>query len=40
MISVGIKEFKTQLSRYVAQIRDGEEIAITDRGTEGALLDP
>ena len=40
MISVGIKEFKTRLSHYVDKIRRGQEIVITDRGTEVALVIP
>lgn len=34
MITVGIKELKTRLSRYVARVRAGEEIIITDHGRE------
>lgn len=38
MVDVGIKELRDNLSRYVAQAREGEEIYITDRGTRVARL--
>jgi len=40
MISVGIKELKARLSGYVDKARLGEEIVVTDRGKEVALLIP
>jgi prevent-host-death family protein len=40
MISVGIKELKAQLSAYVARARHGEEIVVTDRGKEVAMVVP
>ena len=40
MISVGIKELKEKLSGYVDKARLGEEIVVTDRGKEVALLIP
>jgi prevent-host-death family protein len=40
MISVGIKELKEKLSGYVDKVRHGEEIVVTDRGKEIALLTP
>ena len=40
MISVGIKELKEKLSGYVDKVRHGEEIVVTDRGREIALLTP
>jgi len=40
MISVGIKELKEKLSGYVNKVRHGEEIVVTDRGREIALLTP
>jgi len=40
MISVGIKELKEQLSGYVDKVRHGEEIVVTDRGKEVALVIP
>ena len=32
MITVGIKDLKNQLSRYLSVVKKGEEILITDRG--------
>jgi prevent-host-death family protein len=32
MITTGVKEVKNNLSRYLAQVKTGEEILITDRG--------
>jgi prevent-host-death family protein len=40
MISVGIKELKEKLSGYVDKVRHGEEIVVTDRGKEIALVIP
>lgn len=40
MISVGIKELKEKLSGYVDKVRHGEEIVVTDRGQEVALVIP
>ncbi|MGO9379247.1 MAG: type II toxin-antitoxin system Phd/YefM family antitoxin [Dissulfurispiraceae bacterium] len=40
MISVGIKELKTNLSSYVDRVRQGEEVAVTEHGKEVALLVP
>ena len=40
MISVGIKELKEKLSSYVDKARHGEEIVVTDRGKEIALVLP
>jgi len=40
MISVGIKELKERLSGYVDKVRHGEEIIVTDRGKEIALVIP
>ncbi len=40
MISVGIKELKEKLSGYVDKVRHGEEVVVTDRGKEIALLTP
>jgi prevent-host-death family protein len=37
---VGIRELKNDLSRWVAQVRAGEEIVVTDRGTAVARLVP
>jgi len=40
MTSVGIRELKARLSGYVERVRRGEEIAVTDRGKEVALIVP
>lgn len=40
MLAVGIKELKGKLSGYVDRVRHGEEIVVTDRGIEVALLIP
>jgi len=40
MITVGIKELKAGLSNYVARVREGEEVVITDHGREVALVVP
>ncbi len=40
MTAVGIKELKAKLSGYVARVRRGEEIVVTDRGKEVAMLIP
>lgn len=38
MIKAGIKDVKNNLSRYIAQVRAGEEILITDRGRPVARI--
>jgi len=40
MKTVGIRELKNNLSAYVRQVRDGEEIQVTDRGEVVAELRP
>jgi prevent-host-death family protein len=40
VISVGIKELKAKLSRYVAQAKEGQEIIITEHGKDVALMIP
>ncbi len=32
MISAGVKELKNNLSRYLSQVKKGEDILITERG--------
>jgi prevent-host-death family protein len=39
-VEVGIRELKNGLSRYLAAVRGGQEIAVTDRGTVVARLIP
>ena len=38
MINAGIREVKNNLSRYLAQVKNGEEILITDRGRPVARI--
>jgi prevent-host-death family protein len=40
MNHVGIKELKTNLSNYVARVRNGERIVITDHGQEVGIIIP
>jgi prevent-host-death family protein len=40
MTSVGVKELKAGLSRFIARAREGEEIVITDHGKDVALIIP
>ena len=40
MITVGIKELKAKLSSYVGKAKKGEEVVVTARGREIALLVP
>ena len=35
---VGLRELKNGLSRYVARVREGEEIVVTERGSPVARL--
>ena len=37
---VGIKELKAKLSSYVARVRNGEQIVITDHGEEVGIIIP
>ena len=37
---VGIRELKNGLSKYIDQVRTGEEIIVTDRGRPVAKLSP
>lgn len=40
MDTVGIRELKANLSRYVARARQGERIIVTDRGERVAEIAP
>ena len=40
MSTVGLRELKNNLSRYVARARSGESVSITDRGQIVAELNP
>ncbi len=35
MIRVGVRELKDRLSRYLAAVKEGEEVIVTERGGEG-----
>jgi prevent-host-death family protein len=39
-LKVGIRTLKNELSRYVARVRRGDEIVVTDRGAAVARLVP
>ncbi len=39
MIEVGIRDLKLNLSRYLARVRAGEELVVTDRGKPVARLE-
>jgi prevent-host-death family protein len=39
-MEVGIRELRNQLSKWVARVRKGEEVVITDRGKPVARLVP
>lgn len=39
-MEVGIRELRSDLSRYVKRVRDGEEVVVTDRGKAVARLVP
>ena len=40
MSTVGLRELKNKLSKYVARARSGESVSITDRGIIVAELNP
>jgi prevent-host-death family protein len=40
MNTVGLRELKNRLSTYVRQVRDGDSVAVTDRGEIVAELVP
>lgn len=39
-VEVGIRELRLNLSRYVARVREGVEVIVTDRGEPVARLSP
>jgi prevent-host-death family protein len=39
-MDVGIRELRAHLSRYVAQVKEGEEIVVTEHGRPVARLVP
>ena len=40
MIAVGVRELKARLSSYIGIARGGEEVVVTARGREVAILVP
>lgn len=40
MVEVGIRELRAGLSKWVARVRTGDEVIVTDRGTPVARLVP
>ena len=40
MQTIGIRELKTNLSRYLARVKAGERIIVTDRAKEIAIISP
>ena len=38
--SIGIRELRNGLSRHLANVRDGDEIVVTDHGTPIARITP
>ena len=39
MTTVGIRELKAHLSRYLRLVQDGESVVVTDRGREIAVIE-
>jgi prevent-host-death family protein len=39
-VEIGIRELRGRLSEYLNQVRDGDELTITDRGTAFARIVP
>ncbi len=40
MATVGVRELKNRLSHYLAKVKEGEQITITERGQEVAIISP
>ncbi|MDQ2680218.1 MAG: type II toxin-antitoxin system prevent-host-death family antitoxin [Candidatus Eremiobacteraeota bacterium] len=40
MATVGVRELKQHLSQYLARVRDGERLLVSDRGKVVALISP
>jgi prevent-host-death family protein len=40
MNSVGVRELRQNLSRYLAEVKEGESFVVTERGREVARLTP
>ncbi len=39
-MEVGVRDLRNHLSRYLARVRDGEEVVVTDRGCAIARMLP
>lgn len=39
-VEIGIRELRADLSKWVARVRNGDEVVVTDRGTPVARLVP
>lgn len=39
-VEVGIRELRLNLSKYVARVREGTEVVVTDRGEPVARMSP
>jgi len=40
MVSVGVRELRQNLSRYLQRVKEGESLTVTERGREVARLSP
>jgi prevent-host-death family protein len=40
MTTVGVRELKNQLSRYLKRVRAGERLVVTERGEPVAIISP
>jgi prevent-host-death family protein len=40
MTKVGVRQLKNQLSRFLARVKKGEVLAVTERGREIAVISP
>lgn len=40
MVQVGVRELKNRLSHYLGRVKDGEQIVVTERGQEIAVVVP
>ncbi|HET7573836.1 MAG TPA: type II toxin-antitoxin system prevent-host-death family antitoxin [Solirubrobacterales bacterium] len=40
MESVGVRELRQNLSRYLSRVKEGESLSVTERGREVARLTP
>lgn len=40
MLTVGIRELKANLSRYLSKVKEGQRIVVTDRKKQVAIISP